>query len=182
MIYPNSRCGQLKEDERTVSRLADLNTRRRPTCVAAVRNLNPERSAEMPQRNRPLADRMEPVARSGTPIVLAPGHARESAVAGREVAGRRVEQYNVQTARRGPFDDVARLEVVGERELDRAEARVRGLGEAFEERDFVEEERQVRCETGHLEWPSDRKSRHAAACAARSDPGIVRMESRSNPV
>ena len=82
-------------------------------------------------------------------LVLASGHAREPAVARAHVARRRVEQRDLEPVLRDALGDVARLPLVGERELDRAEAGLRRLAEALEERHLGEQVGQIGGEPRH---------------------------------
>ena len=76
-------------------------------------------------------------------LVLAARQRRRAAVAGRVVAGRRVEERHLEPVPLQLLRDLARRHVVRKRALDRAEAGVCGFGEALEERDFGEKKAHV---------------------------------------
>ncbi len=83
-------------------------------------------------------------------LVLAPRQRREPAIARSVVAGRRVDQHDLELVRLLLRDEFRDPELVGERELDGAKAGMRGLRKTLEERHLVEQERQVGGKARHL--------------------------------
>ncbi len=110
-------------------------------------------------------------------LVLAAAERREAAVAGLVVAGRRVDQHDLELVLGHAGRDLARLVVVAEGELDGAKARVRGLAEAIEERNFVEQEGKIGGKARH-EHGDERARRRAPLVALRRDGARGRLRSR----
>ncbi len=82
--------------------------------------------------------------------MVAPGRIAEiAAVAGREVPALGVEQHQLESVPAELPLDGARVHVVDEQELHRAEARGRGLLEALQEGHLVEQHREVRGVADH---------------------------------
>ncbi len=94
----------------------------------------------------PAAKRLCVAQRRGEPrleFVLAPREPGRAAITRGEVARRRVEEHHLELEVAQPLADLRRGHVVRERALDAAKPGLRNLGEAVEERDFVEQERYV---------------------------------------
>ena len=97
-------------------------------------------------------------------LVLAPRQRRETAIAGGEIARRRVDQHHLEVVLLHPRDDLLDLELVAERKLHGTKARLRRFAEALQERHLVEHERQVGAEARHT---ARKRSRRDASCAAK---------------
>ncbi len=87
---------------------------------------------------------------------LARRQRREAALAGGEIARRRVDQHALQVVLREPRGDLGRRNVVREGELDSAKTGARRRAEAIEEREFVEQKAEV-----------GGKARHSSPCGGR---------------
>jgi hypothetical protein len=99
--------------------------------------------------------------------VLASRHRGEPAIACVGIARRRIDEHDVELVLGHPRRDLLDLVVVAEREFDEAKAGVRGLGEAVQERNFVEQETQIGREARH------RSSLHSAEALRNGTRNIV---------
>ena len=86
-------------------------------------------------------------------VRLPPRHGRQPALAGLPVAGRHVEQHDLDAGIRLRPCHLLRREVVGKQELDRLEARPGGGVEAVQKPVFGEHHREIRCKTRHGQRP-----------------------------
>ena len=85
----------------------------------------------------------------GEQVTLAPGDGAIAALAGGEIADRRVDQHHRQPAGGARRGKVGGGRIVGELHLDRVEAGIAGGGEAFRQWQFGEQPGQVGGETQH---------------------------------